>query len=134
MLHVIVTAVLMLQIQPATSQVQSSSASQDRAPVQISRGAKIFVDPMDGFGDFFIAALHSKRVPVTIVADTGKASYVAKGFEKMNGSHEQAAIKIIGTDNIVAFACSFDQRHPIHGKQTAAESCANSLKEEMLGS
>lgn len=46
----------------------------------IRSGAKVFVEKMDGFEDNFIAALHTKQVPVVVVTDKDKADFFFSGY------------------------------------------------------
>jgi TolB-like protein len=100
-------------------------------PHDIHRGAKVFVDKMDGFEEYFIAALHSKQVPVTVVMNKDIADFVVSGSAESNGKHVRATLKAVNKNGEVAFACAFDDDYALHGKQSAAESCAKRLKKEV---
>ena len=120
------TAVLWVPLLCVCAGAQRTSTSH-----VIHRGAKVFIEKMDGFGDYFTAALHSKQVPVTVVVDEDKADFVFSGSAESNGKHVKATLKAVSKDGEVAFACSFDQDYSMHGKQTAAESCAKKLKKDV---
>lgn len=105
--------------------------AQSQGSPTIHNGAKVYVEKMDGFGDYFIAAMHSKQVPLTVITDKAKADYIVDGSAETNRAHVRATIKMVTNDDEVAFACSFDNDHPMHGKQSAAEDCAKKLKKEV---
>jgi hypothetical protein len=98
----------------------------------ISRGAKVFIEKMDGFEDNFVAALHKKQVPVVIVTDRDKADFVFSGYYTINQEHVEANVKAVNKDGTVVFAYDFVQDYALHGKQSAAEACAKNLKKEIL--
>jgi hypothetical protein len=99
----------------------------------IRSGAKVFVEKMDGFGDNFVAALHAKQVPVVVVTDKDKADFFFSGYCNVFGDHHiEANIKAVNKDGNVVFAYDYQDAYPIHGKQSAAEACAKSLKKNMV--
>lgn len=99
----------------------------------IRSGAKVFVEKMDGFEDNFIAALHTKQVPVVVVTDRDKADFFFSGYCNIFGDHHiEANIKAVNKDGNVVFAYDYNDASPIHGKQSAAEACAKNLKKEIL--
>ncbi len=99
----------------------------------IRSGAKVFVEKMDGFEDNFIAALHTKQVPVVVVTDKDKADFVFSGYCNIFGNHHiEANIKGVNKDGVVVFAYDFNQDYTVHGKQSAAEACAKNLKKNMV--
>ncbi len=98
----------------------------------IGRGAKVFIEKMDGFEDNFVAALHKKQVPVVIVTDRDKADFFFSGYYTTNQDHVEANVKAVNKDGSVVFAYDFVQDYALRGKQTAAEACAKNLKKEIL--
>lgn len=99
----------------------------------IRSGAKVFVEKMDGFEDNFIAALHTKQVPVVVVIDKEKADFFFSGYCNIYGDHHiEANIKAVNKDGNVVFAYDYNEASPIRGKQSAAEACAKNLKKEIL--
>lgn len=114
----------------------------------LARGAKIFIAPVEGgFETYLAAGLIKKQVPVTIVASREKADYeisgVAEsekaGWAKMlflgsQASKEQAGIKVLNikTQEVV-FAYAVNKSNSARGKQSAAEACAKHLKEKIEG-
>jgi len=99
----------------------------------IRSGAKVFVEQMDGFEDNFIAAIHTKQVPVVVVTDKDKADFFFSGYCNIFGNHHiEANLKAVNKDGFVVFAYDFNQDYTIHGKQSAAEACAKNLKKNMV--
>jgi hypothetical protein len=99
----------------------------------IRSGAKVFVEKMDGFEDNFIAALHTKQVPVVVVTDKDKADFVFSGYCNTFGDHHiEANVKAVNRDGNVVFAYDYNQDVPMRGKQSAAEACAKNLKKNMV--
>jgi hypothetical protein len=113
------------------------------SPNKIPAGSKIYVQPMDGFGSYIVAAINKKKVQVTIVADQQKADFEIGGnaesqkagwakilLSGSNQSHEEASINVtnIKTSEIV-FAYNVNKGNATRGKQSAAEACAKHLKD-----
>jgi len=99
----------------------------------IRSGAKVFVEKMDGFENNLVAALHTKQVPVVVVTDKDKADFFFSGYCNVFGDqHIEANIKAVNKDGNVVFAYDYNEAYPMHGKQSAAEACAKSLKKEIL--
>jgi hypothetical protein len=99
----------------------------------IRSGAKVFIEKMDGFEDNFIAALHTKQVPVVVVTDRDKADFFFSGHCNIFGDrHIEANVKALNKDGNVVFAYDYEDSYPIHGKQSAAEACAKNLKKNMV--
>jgi hypothetical protein len=115
---------------------QQSPASSQSEVQHIQRGAKVYIEKMDGFDDYLAAALHVKQVPVVVVTDKDKSDFGISGSAhgEMGIPHYQrASIKAVDKDGTVVFAYSFDDDYAIHGKQSAAEACAKNLKKEITG-
>ena len=91
--------------------------------------------PGDGFDTFLAAALNSKKVALTIVADKEKADYIVEAtsqsekagwakviFMGQTGSNEEASIRIIDVKtSAVVWAYAVHKRNSVHGKQSSAE-------------
>jgi hypothetical protein len=121
-----IATVLLLLAGAQTALPQSDSE-------HIRSGAKVFVEKMDGFEDNFVAALHAKQVPVVIVTDRDKADFFFSGYCNVFGDHHiEANVKAVNKDGSVVFAYDYNDAYPIHGKQSAAEACAKSLKKKMI--
>jgi hypothetical protein len=126
----------------------SAQAPKAAFDTPLPRGAKIFIAPVEGgFETYLAAGLVKKQVPVTIVAIREKADYeisgVAEsekaGWAKMlflgsQASKEQAGIKVLNlkTQEVV-FAYAVNKGNSARGKQSAAEACAKHLKEKIEG-
>ena len=110
---------------------------------KIPNGSRIYVDPMDGFGTYVIAAIANKKVPVKVIADKESADYVIGGaaesqkagwakiiFARSAASTEEASINVtnVKTGEIV-FAYNVNKANAARGKQSAAEACAKHLKD-----
>jgi hypothetical protein len=127
MKHFFKLAAVVLLVAGAQSAVPQSDNNHIRS------GAKVFVETMDGFGDNFVAALHTKQVPVVVVTDKDKADFFFGGYCNIFGDrHIEANIKAVNKDGTVVFAYDYQDAYPIHGKQSAAEACAKNLKKNMV--
>ena len=111
---------------------------------KLTRGAKVFVQPMkDGFDGYFKAALAKKKVPVVVVSTREEADYEITGTSESQKagaakkifmgswhSDEQASISVAGIKSgEIVFAYAANKKNSAHGKQTTAEACAKHLKE-----
>ena len=111
----------------ASAAPAEAGASTDIAPIVVrdfpssppfGPGVKIFIDPMNGFGQLVSEAIGEKKVPVVLVKDRGEADYVVTGeahvktpnyalgavLTKHGGAN--VLIKDARTDKLV-FACNF---------------------------
>ena len=109
---------------------------------QIPAGSKVFVAPMDGFETYMTAALAAKHVPLVVVADRDKADFEIRGGSQsekpgwartiltgQSRTDEQASIQVVNLKtSAVVFAYAVNKTNAVHGKQSAAESCAKHLK------
>lgn len=105
----------------------------------------VFIAPMNGFETYLAAAFAKKNVPLTVVADQSRATYVLTGTsdEKKAGVAKMLVFGQIHSDNAasvqmveqktgaVVFAYSVNKKNTLHGQQTTAEACAKHLKEEL---
>ncbi|MDP9113242.1 MAG: hypothetical protein M3O20_06120 [Acidobacteriota bacterium] len=112
-------------------------------PGKVPTGAKVYVQPMDGFGTYVIAAINKKKVPVKVVADREGADFEIGGnaesqkagwakiiFAGSVQSHEEASINVTNLKtNEIVFAYNVNKGNAARGKQSAAEACAKHLKE-----
>jgi len=48
-------------------------------PAAFAPGAKIFIEPMEGFGDLVTDSIAKKKVPVVVVKDRAQADFVMTG-------------------------------------------------------
>lgn len=111
------------------------------AMARFAPGAKLFIEPMNGFETYLEGAILKKNVPVTVVDDRSKADFVVTGIsdEAKAGwakvifvspkSHAQAsiAVKDARSGNLV-FAYNVDKSNAIRANQSTAEACAKHLK------
>lgn len=110
---------------------------------KIRSGAKVFISPMEGgFENFIAAGLQKKQVPLVIVIDRDKADYEISGisgsekagwakmmFLGSQQSNEEASIKVVDLKtSTVVFAYSVHKTNSYKGKQSAGEACAKHLK------
>jgi hypothetical protein len=145
-LKVNITALLLILMFVFSCQLALTQTSKAALEQSIPKGAKVFIAPVEGgFETYLAAGLQKKQVPVVIVASREKAEYemsgVAEsekaGWAKMlflgsGASKEQAGIKVmnIQTEEVV-FAYAVHKSNSARGKQSAAEACAKHLKEKI---
>jgi len=113
----------------------------------IRPGAKVFIEPMNGFENYLEAEIQKKQVPITVVTDKDKADFILTGNNEHKGagwakmvfmgnihSDEQASISVISMkSSAVLFSYAVDKKNTLHGQQTSAEACAKHLREHMEG-
>lgn len=73
-------AVLLLSILSPQANV-----AQEQHQNEVKAGSTVFIEDMDGFGDYVAAAFHAKRVPLVIVTDKAKADYIVTGSCRSRG-------------------------------------------------
>jgi len=109
----------------------------------VASGARVYIDSMDGFGNYVAAAFRVKGVPLVVVANRSVADYEVVGnsesqkagwakviFLKQTGSREEASISVVDRrTSEVVFAYNYNTGNSYHGRQSAAESCAKHLAE-----
>ena len=113
--------------------------------IKLPNGSKVYVNDMNGFGAFVIAALGKKQVPLIVVTDREKADFEITGasdsqkagwaktiFLGQGGSREEASINVINMkDSTIAFAYAVNKSNSARGRQSSAEACAKHLKNAM---
>lgn len=111
------------------------------ADTLISRNSTVFIDDMDGFEHYLMAALRKKSVPLIVVADPMKADYIIfgkaeskrAGWAKMlflgSGlSGEMAAMTMVNRrTKVVVFSDSSYRYNANRGKRSTAEKLAKYL-------
>ena len=111
---------------------------------RITEGAKVFIEPMDGFETYLSAAIIKKKVPLTIVDSKEKADYVIGGVSHVQPagwaktifvsptSHADASVTVkdVHTGNVI-FAYAVDKLNSIRADQSTAEACAKHIKENI---
>ena len=140
-------------LQTATLFVVCSAAicAQGAAPqlegdTRIPRGARLFIDKIEGGYDIYLsAAMVKKEVPIIVVTDRAKADFELTGvtesdkagwakmlFLGSTSSAEQASIKIVNLKSgTVVFGYNVNKSNSARGKQSSSEACAKHLKEKI---
>src|SRR5215813_10029257 len=112
---------------------------------KIPSGAKVYINPMDGFETFLREAIEKKKVPVTVVDDKSQADYEITGASDSQKaglakklimgswhSREEASVNIVNIKTgVTVFAYSVHKENSAHGKRSTAEACAKHLKDKM---
>ena len=129
----------------AAAELHSTQAEEGKmlSSGKIRSGSKVFISPMEGgFENFIAAGFQKKQVPLVIVIDRDKADYEISGisgtekagwakmmFLGSQQSNEEASIKVIDLKtSSVVFAYSVHKTNSYKGRQSAGESCAKHLK------
>lgn len=132
----------------ANGALAQEGKSVDQSKKAIERSSKIYIAPIEGgFDTFLAAAIIKKQVPVTVVTDRTKADYEVTGisssekagwakmlFMGVDNSNDMASIKVVDIkSNEVVYGYSVRKGNSYRGKQSAAEACAKHLKEKIEG-
>lgn len=130
----------------AASAPASAPAAPAPAAVAISTrivpNSKVYIEPMDGFENYLVAAFRKKKVQLFPIADKEQADYVISGTSVdkkagwakivfMGNVHSDNAASISMTDKksgVVVYAYAVDKKSTMHGQQTTAEACAKHLE------
>jgi hypothetical protein len=132
-----VARILMLAFVLALLPVMAGDASSETIPIN----SKVFVQPGE-FGNFIVAAIQKKKVPLVLVADETAADYIITGtsesqksgwartiFLAQTGSNEEASISVVRkADKVIIWAYNVHKRNSVRGKQSSGEACAKHLK------
>jgi len=128
--------------------VAQEGKSVDQSKKAIERSSRIYIAPIEGgFDTFLAAAIIKKQVPVVVVTDRAKADYEITGiansekagwakmlFMGVDTSNDMASIKVVEIkSNEVVYGYSVSKGNSYRGKQSAAEACAKHLKEKIEG-
>src|SRR6266852_3124894 len=121
--------------------------SVDQSTKAVERGSRIYIAPIEGgFDTFLAAAIIKKQVPVVVITDRAKADYEITGiastekagwakmlFMGVDNSNDMASIKVVDLKSSeVVYGYSVRKGNSYRGKQSAAEACAKHLKEKMV--
>jgi hypothetical protein len=114
--------------------------------VQFGPGAKLFLEPMGGYGELLSEAIVKKKVPVVLVNERAKADFVLSGEAHLKKPgwlgaavlypHAKANISIrdVHTGNVV-FAYKLDEKQESMSAgelyESSAYACAKHLKKAM---
>jgi hypothetical protein len=125
---------------------QSPAGAPPDADLRIPRGARLYIAPIEGGFDIFLAAaMHKKEVPIILVADREKADFEMSGvtesekagwakmlFLGSTSTAEQASIKIVNVKTgTIVFGYNVNKSNSHKGKQSSSEACAKHLKEKI---
>ncbi len=131
---------------PMARAFQAQSAIDAREDTRIPPGSKVYINSMNGFETYLVAAFEKKKVPLVVVTESDKADFEITGTSEsqrpgwaavlvtgQTGSTEDASISVqsIKTGAVV-FAYAVHKVSAVHGKQSTAEACAKHLKQEIL--
>lgn len=132
----------------ATSGAGQEGKSVDQSKRPIERSSRIYIAPIEGgFDTFLAAAIIKKQVPVIVVTDRTKADYEITGiasteragwakmlFMGVDNSNDLASIKVVELKSSeVVYGYAVKKGNSYRGKQSAAEACAKHLKEKIEG-
>lgn len=128
----------------ASSAQEGKSVDQSSKPIE--RNSKIYIAPIEGgFDTYLAAAIVKKQVPVVVVTDRAKADFEITGisasekagwakmlFLGTDQSNDMASVKVvrIKSDEVV-YGYSVKKGNSYRGRQSAAEACAKHLKEKI---
>src|SRR6266700_555902 len=120
--------------------------SVEQSTKAIERSSRIYIAPIEGgFDTFLAAAIIKKQVPVIVVTDRAKADYEITGiantekagwakmlFMGVDNSNDLASIKVVEIKSSeVVYGYAVRKGNSYRGKQSAAEACAKHLKEKI---
>jgi hypothetical protein len=139
---------LCLASMAATVGAGQEGKSVDQSKKAIERSSRIYIAPIEGgFETYLAAAIVKKQVPVIVVTDRAKADYEITGiansekagwakmlFMGIDNSNDMASIKVVDIKSSeVVYGYSVRKGSSARGKQSAAEACAKHLKEKIEG-
>lgn len=130
-----------LALEAAADAPETASVKLTRTDTFIVRDSTVFVDEMDGFEHYLMAAMRKKSVGLIVVADPMQADYIIfgnsdtkrAGWAKMfflgdGRSGEMASISIVNRrTKVVVFADSSHRYSAFKGKRSTAEKLAKYL-------
>ena len=112
----------------------------------LTRDAKVFIQPNEGFETYLRAAFEKKGVPLLIVTEKEKADFIMTStvehgdkpglataiFLGKRNANEDASISIVDPKtSVVVFAYSVHKYNAVNGQQSAAEAIAKNVKNKM---
>jgi hypothetical protein len=137
------------QDQPAPTPLVMANAVVPTGPVstKVAPGSRVYLEPMNGFETYLVAAFEKKKVQLVPVASADQADYVISGTSDqkkagwakivLSGNvHSDDAASISMTDRrtgAIVFAYAVDKKSIVHGSQTTAEACAKHLQAHIKG-
>jgi hypothetical protein len=144
--HVVLGFGLALILAAAAAGQEGKSIDQSNKAIE--RSSRVYISPIEGgFDTFLAAAIIKKQVPVVIVTDRAKADYEITGiantekagwakmlFMGVDNSNDMASIKVVYLKSSeVVYGYSVRKGNSYRGKQSAAEACAKHLKGKIEG-
>jgi hypothetical protein len=137
----------------STASTEAGAATADAVPAVpaasiaplFAPGAKLFLEPMNGFEQFVSEAIVKRKVPVVVVKESANADFVVsgeahvkkpgwKGIVLDTGGKGNISIKDARTSNVV-FACNFNKVDQglaeVYIYQGWANACAKHMKKAM---
>ncbi|HLQ51644.1 MAG TPA: hypothetical protein VK129_09115 [Terriglobales bacterium] len=144
--HAVVTLGLALILTAIAAGQDGKSVEQSKKAIE--RSSRIYIAPIEGgFDTFLAAAIIKKQVPVIVVTDRAKADYEITGiantekagwakmlFMGVDNSNDLASIKVVEIKSSeVVYGYAVRKGNSYRGKQSAAEACAKHLKEKIEG-
>jgi hypothetical protein len=130
---------------PEPASAPAPAAAPASVSTRIVPNSKVYIQPMEGFENYLIAAFRKKKVQLLPVADKDLADYIISGTSVdkkagwakivfMGNVHSDNAASITMTDKksgVVVYAYAVDKKSTMHGQQTTAEACAKHLQAHM---
>ncbi len=115
--------------------------------LNLPAGARVYIEPMDGFENYLAAAIQKKKVQLTLVANRKAADFIITGtaqhekagwakvaFQGSIHSDDQASISVVNRQSsAIVFAYAANKKNTLHGEQTTAEACAKHLQAHIEG-
>ena len=111
---------------------------------KIPAGSKVYIEKMEGFETYMVAALDKKKVPLVVVSKREDADFEIKGVaEKQKAGWAKtifgsgmpsasASIQIVNLKSgVVAFAVSEERKDASFGQRSVAEYLAKKIGEKM---
>jgi hypothetical protein len=144
--HALVGLAIALTLGTAAAGQEGKSVDQSKKPIE--RSSRIYIAPIEGgFDTYLAAAIIKKQVPVVVVTDRTKADYEVTGiastekagwakmlFMGVDNSNDMASIKVVELKSSeVVYGYAVRKGNSARGKQSAAEACAKHLKEKIEG-
>ena len=144
--HTLVALGLALFLATVAAGQEGKSVDQSKKPIE--RSSRIYIAPIEGgFDTYLAAAIIKKQVPVVVVTDRTKADYEVTGiastekagwakmlFMGVDNSNDMASIKVVEIKSSeVVYGYAVRKGNSARGKQSAAEACAKHLKEKIEG-
>src|SRR5215210_3862359 len=125
----------------------STATTAELDPAYIPHGSKVFVNyiqGMNGFENYLVAAFKKKKVDLLVVSDRAQADFEITGFAEHTragwakiifGSglpESEASIQVVNLKtSIVSYAVGSYKVDAINGKKSTAEHLAKNLRQKM---